>query len=609
MIFFLTIVFIFLLPFEACALPTPDVIVSLVNIVPILTGTVVTVAGSAYYGINRQLGPHASKLFLGGLLGIVILALAFGYVWNQNRRAERISQIAMYIRCDISAHNASKERKKNRNVNAMAMWREYGNFKKINMSKVSSMLRQQPDATLVATDIRVIRHYSGIPTVRVKDKLYPFTHILPLELPRGLKEVKSKDLYLTNFSYINKVPSFYKTEKSIFNKFDNIYIVQNIRNRNRFVYDNSVLRPATKRNKLVDWPVEKERWILDEKAIYFPGIANLLTNSEISQLLEEEDVYLLAPFGSYRRNHRVQKEYLQRLLYDVYKARVLLVDMTDTSTSQRLSEIAKKVDGSRFAVVGFTKHDWLYEGLDATFEIWKRLGHDPDRFRLIGFNTRLPEVIASKWEVTARKSVFDVLQDPFWNIIEWMNDNLRLSTGAALFLFAVILRLILFPVGLLEACSRMKRTNIKYALRAAVKPLWASSSETLSKHVKVSGFWELLGAFVTLLLVLPAYKILSNFPEGIQNAHFLWVDNLTKPDYLLSIVVGGLILLKLRLGNSSAKIFMPLLITVAFIVLLFYLPSSLLVYVSGVLSITILQDFIAFRLTKNTMTRALLLSV
>ena len=443
--------------------------------------------------------------------------------------------------------------------------------------------------------------------MRVKDKLYPFTHILPLELPGRLKEVKSKDLYLTDFSYINKVPSFYKTDKSIFKKFDNIYIVQYVGDRHRYVYDNSVLRPATKKNKLVDWPVEKERWILDEKAIYFPGMANLLTNNEVAQLLDKDDVFLLAPFGSYRRNHFVQKDYLQRLLPDVNRTRILPVDMTDTLTSQRLSEIAKILDGSRFAVVGFTKHDWLYEGLDATFEIWKRLGSDPDRFRLIGFNTRLPEVIARKWEATSSKSVFDVLRDPFWNIIKSMSDSLHLSNGAALFVFAVILRLILFPVGLLEACSRMKRANIKYALRTAVRPLWASSSAILLKHVKVSSFWELSGAVVTLLLVLPAYKILSNFPKGFQDSHFLWVDNLTKPDYLLSIVVGGLILLKLRLGNSSTNFFRQLLVTVAFVILLFYLPSSLLVYVSGVLIITILQDLIALRLTKKTMKRALLL--
>jgi membrane protein insertase Oxa1/YidC/SpoIIIJ len=606
MIFYLTLIFTILLPIEANALPTPDVLVSLVNIVPLLTGTVVTVAGGLYYGISRLLGPQGSKFFLGALLGFVILLLSVGYIWNQNRRAERTSQIAMYLRCDISSHNFSIEKYEANDPQAMDKWHQYGNFKKISMNQVAYMLRKQPDALLVATDDRVIRHYSGIPTVQVEGKLYPFAHIRPLELPAVLADTKSKDLYVTDFSYINRLPSFFKADKTIFKKFDNIYIVRDIKNFDRFVYDNSLLRPADKKNKVIDWPVEKERWILDEKAIYFPGIANLLTNSETSDLLEAEDVYLLAPYGSYRRNGRVQGLYLKRLLGGVDKKRVLSIDMTHRSTSHKLSEIVIFLVGARFFVVVFKKNDWLYEGLDATYELWRQLGYDSDRFRLVGFNTRLPEVIANRWEVSTRKNVIDILRDPFWEIVKWMHDKLSLSTGASLFLVAVILRLLLFPLGLLEACSRMKRAKIEYALKQEAKPLWAPSSKRLLKHLKVSSFWELLGAFIMLLLVLPAYRILSNFPEDIQNSSFLWVGNLTQPDYLLSLLVGGLILLKLRLGNSSPKLLTPLLVTVAFVLILFYLPSSLLVYVSGVLTITVLQDFIALRRVNKTLSCALL---
>ena len=53
---------ILLLPVKAYALPTPDVLVSIVNIIPLLTGTVVAITGGAYYGISKRLGPHASVL-------------------------------------------------------------------------------------------------------------------------------------------------------------------------------------------------------------------------------------------------------------------------------------------------------------------------------------------------------------------------------------------------------------------------------------------------------------------------------------------------------------------------------------------------------------------
>lgn len=282
--------------------------------------------------------------------------------------------------------------------------------------------------------------------------------------------------------------------------------------------------------------------------------------------------------------------------------------MTHSSTSRNLAKIAEVLDGSRFVVVGLTKHDWLYEGLDATYQIWRHLEYDPDRFRLIGFNTQLPEVVADKWEVATRKSVFDMLQEPFFKCIKWMNDNLNLSTGAALFLIAVILRLVFFPIGLLEACSRMKRAKIKHALKAELKPVWAPSAKTLMKHLKISGGWELLGTFIMLMLVLPAYKLILLLPESFKIDGFLWIDNITKPDYILSAIIGGLIFLKLRLGTSSKKRLPPLLITLAFILLLFYLPSSLLVYVSGVLSITVLQDLIALEVINKAMNRALLTS-
>lgn len=607
MIFCLTLIFAILLPIEAKALPTPDVLVSLVNIVPLLTATIVTGAGGLYLGVNRLFGPRGSKLFLASLLVFVVLLLSVGFVWNQNKRAERTSQIAMYLRCDIASHNFTIKKYKATSKRAMEKWLVYGNFQKINMNQVSAILSQQPDALLVATDDREIRHFSGIPTVQIDNKLYPFTHIRPADLPVALANTKNKDLYITDFSYIKKIPSFFKADKSIFKKFDNIYIVRNVENSDKFVYDRSELRKADINNKVIDWPVEKEKWILDEKAIYFPEIAHLLTDSETSDLLDDEDVYLLAPYGKYRRNPMVQNGvYLRRLLRGVDKKRILSIDMTHWSASSKLPRIAKILDGSRFVVIGLTKNDWVYEGLDVSYHLWRQLGSDPNRFRLIGFNTRLPEVVAKRWEVNTRKSAIDSLKAPFWKLITWMNQRLHLSTGISIFLFAVTLRLLLLPVGILEAFSRMKRAKIEHALKQAEKPLWAPSSKTLLKHLKVSSFWELLGAFIMLLLVFPAYRILSNIPAGLQSSGFLWVENLTQPDYLLGILVGGLILLKLRLGNSSSKLWPPLLVTAIFIVILLYLPSSLLVYVSGVLTITVLQDFIALRRIKKTMNSALL---
>jgi len=140
------------------------------------------------------------------------------------------------------------------------------------------------------------------------------------------------------------------------------------------------------------------------------------------------------------------------------------------------------------------------------------------------------------------------------------------------------------------------------------KPLWSSASPVLLRHLKVSSGWEFLGTIVMLILVLPAYKLLSFPPEDFQNISFLWIDNLTQPDYLLSVLAGGLIYYKMSLGTTSAKPITMFAVTFAFVLLLIYLPGSLLVYVSGVLAVTIIQDIIALKRAEKTINRALLTS-
>ena len=229
MILHLTVVLtILLLPVKAYALPTPDVFVSIVNIIPLLTGTVITITGGAYYGINKRLGPHASKLFLGGLFGSLILMISLGYLWHQNQQEKRLTKIAMYLRCDLASHEASRKLYHPNNRNSLALWRQYGNFKLLPIKKVPAKLRQQPSATLIASTSRTIKYHSGVPAVKVDGHLYPFSYIRSLELPDALRSNNSKDLYMTNFPYIARQPSAYKPDKSFFKKFENIYIVTDV---------------------------------------------------------------------------------------------------------------------------------------------------------------------------------------------------------------------------------------------------------------------------------------------------------------------------------------------------------------------------------------------
>ncbi len=599
-----------LIPGVVYALPTPDVIVNILNIIPILTGAVVTAAGGIYYTVNRLLGPNASKIVIAALLGILIGTLSLLYNWHQNRVAERTSQLAVFLRCDLSVHNHTAKIRKAIVPKAFELWREFGNFRPININHVKDKLMKQPDATLIDTNERSIRYHAAMPCVRLEDKTIPFTHVRPSELSRYLEKVHSKDLYLTNFGYTAILPSAYDYDKTSFKKFEHIYLVGNIKDKDLYVWDDTTLRPSNKKNRVkdIEAPVSDLWSIRDEKAIAFPGIATLVPNKEMLDLLEDDNVFLLAPYGSYRRLSSVQnKDYLERLLYDVDKKRILSINMTAPTTSENLARIAKILDGSKFVVIGFTKYDWLYEGLDATYEIWRRLGKNPKRFKLIGFNVRLPEVVARKWEATARVSVLDKIRKPFWKIVKWQTDHLDISSGSALLLIAVALRFLFFPIGFIEACSRIKRAKMRSFLKANIKPLWAPSYDTLLKQINVSGAREIMGALLMLILVIPAYSIIKVPPAGIQNWHFIWIANLSKSNYMLNLFVGGLIFLKLRFGNGSNRLMVHILIALFFTFLLFLLPSSLMVYLLGVMVVTVLQEFLALILAKRSLKHALLL--
>ncbi len=599
----------------AFALPTPDVLVSISNIIPLLIGAGVTFFGGIYYGIRKLLGSRASERVVSGLFGLFVLLIGFviflGYLWNEDRREQRINDIAMYLRCDIGAHEAYLRWNNAKGPESDRQWRKYGNFNLVPIDTLSQRLHLQPEATLIASYPRSIEYQSGIPAVEMNGELLPFDFVRPLELPAALRNDTAKDLYLVGFRYIQTNPEFYPLDKSFFSKYETVYIVMDVMDHHRYVYDNDgVLRPADVKNKIIKWPVRNERWILDEKRVHFPGIVNLLPTEELADLLGQEDVYLVAPFNSAYRSREIHEAtYLSRLLGRIDPQRVISVDMNGPSTSSEMESLAKKLDGARFVVVGTSKNNWLYEGIDFAFEMWERLDHDPDRFKLAGFNTRLPESVAIHWEAQTSRGVIDMLYALFWRAISWLQRNFGLNVGAAIIVIAILLRLLFYPVGIFEARSRTARATIKKALKGKTRPLWGGSSQALLHHLKVRGAWELLGTLVMLILVLPAYQILSNPPEDLQSAGFLWIDKLTEADLLLSIVVGALLYFKMRLGATSAKARTTFLICLAFVLLLLYLPSSLLLYVIGVLTVTTGQDLMAVKHTNTIISRALLKAI
>ncbi len=598
-------------PLPAIALPTPDILVGFANILPLITGAAFTLAGGGYYLLKKRVVPRTGEFVAGSIFGVTLLlifVLGFaGYSWNQSRQTERIRNLTAYLRCDFSAHESFANSKAGRRINKLK-WRRHGNFRAIAMEKVADNLRKEPNAALIATYRTSIAYASGIPAIDLEGELLPFEYLRKMELPAHLAELKAKDLYLVGFSPYGRPPEEYPQLMPIFKKFEHVYIVSGASSKHRYVYQqDGSLRPIDTEARLIDWPVRREKWVKDERRVQFPEMTRLVADTEVVKLLADERIRLVAPYdSSLRMEHTYLDVYLKRLLLGIDPDRVLTIDLNSAKASQNLEKLAGELDGEPFLVIGITKYDWVYSGLDFAFDMWEKFEHNPDRFRLVGFTTRLPEVVALSWMTQKEEGLIERLKGPFWNCLGWLKQQMHISTGAAILIFAVLLRILFFPIGMLEAGSRMVRMQVKLAVGTKSRPLWSGSNPELLRHLGAHGGWELLGTLVTLALIMPAYRLLTSAPETVLNEGFFWIEKLGEPDILFSILAGALIFAKLMLGKRPDKLRLYLPLSAAFSLLLCFLPSSLIIYLTGVLLVTTTQDLIALRRSRRSLSRALL---
>jgi len=601
-----------LVPSLALALPTPDTLLGVANIVPWLAGAAVSITGGGYALLRRKLG-RRGDLVGGALLGsfiVVAFTICFGaYQWSSTRTEQEVSDLAMFLRCDFSAHESYYNARKKKAEFETHPWQGFGNFHRLKMSQVAASLEAQPNATLLATYRMEIEYHAGIPMVLAGGELRPFEYSRRLELPARLAGVSTRDLYLIDFSPYNRDPALYPTLTSIFAKFDNVYLVNEttVSQRDRYVFTtDGSLRPADN-EEVVDWAVRDARWLLDTKRVSYPGINALLSNDELATHLRDEDVHIVLPYNSFWRSADVYKaEYLQPLLTGIKRSRILPIDLHADDTTRRLDRYAKILDDRRFVVAGLTKYDYIYSGVDVAFGIWERLGQDPQRFRLEGFSARLPEAVAINWVADRNHGVTATLAAPFWGSIERIGEHLDVSMGAAVLVFAIMLRMVLFPVGWLESRSRMLRARVEQLTSGTDRPSWSASAPALLRELGVRTGWELAGALVTLALLLPAYKLLAGPSSLILDESFLWIRRLGEPDLALAVAVTLLVFAKLSISAAAKTRWLPLVASLAFAPVLLAVPGAVLLYAVGVLAATTCQDLIARWSCRRALDRALL---
>jgi hypothetical protein len=392
-----------LAPSQSLALPTPDVVVGIANTLPLIVGALATGISAVLFWLRRTFGSRRADFVSGaacGLLAALIVSWAFGGLdWDSGRREQAVQELGIYLRCDFEAHDVVERRRLSSSERAEA-WRAYGHFRTISIDSVASQLSKQPDAALLATYGMGIEYQSGIPVVEVDGNLRFFEFVRRSELAARLDQLKVKDLYLVDFAPYRMKPEFFPELTPLFAKFARVYLLNDeIPKSFRLVREAAgQVRSVDLETRVFRWPVRDEPWLMDQRRVAFPGIVNLLSDQEAAKYLEDDRVYIVAIYNSFLRSRSIYVSYyLRRLLDGINPARRIVIDMYSENISGHLNDVARLLDGKPFLVVGLTKYDYVYNGVDFAFELWERLRHDPTRFQLVGFSVRLPEVVATYW--------------------------------------------------------------------------------------------------------------------------------------------------------------------------------------------------------------------
>lgn len=196
-------------------------------------------------------------------------------------------------------------------------------------------------------------------------------------------------------------------------------------------------------------------------------------------------------------------------------------------------------------------------------------------------------------------------------LLTFMQNALALNWGWAIIFFGLVVKLILLPLTL----STMKATAVVDSKKAVLAPQLLEIKRTFDgeeahnrimdahRKLNITPFYTLKPMLITLLqfpFLIAVFNVLGELPQ-LQGSSFLWISDLAYPDSVYSFS-GSLPLLGNRIsilpflmfsvtllsiaisvhgketGNSSAQYKTILLMPIAFLVLFYPFPASMVLY-------------------------------
>jgi YidC/Oxa1 family membrane protein insertase len=175
-------------------------------------------------------------------------------------------------------------------------------------------------------------------------------------------------------------------------------------------------------------------------------------------------------------------------------------------------------------------------------------------------------------------------------ILEILSSNVGLGSGLAIVVLTLILRFALLPVSwrfAYSACIHQKRLKnlqpeiqrIRERFRDEPQYLGQATMELYRKNgLRLLETGPILGALVQMPVLLGLFSVLR---QGWEQARFLWVANLSRPDFYLAVIAGATTALMI-LANPDlpehTRMFMLLLPSIIAFVFALKFASALALY-------------------------------
>jgi phosphohistidine swiveling domain-containing protein len=549
---------------SAWALPTPDTLIAFAQLGPTAYAALTGALGLLGFGVSRRFGTGRRARRTLVVLAALAAAAATGLavvagVWMGERRdAAQIRDIAAYLRCDDVFHNIVAESR------IRAHLRTHG--KPLPFDEIAARLVHDDSAVLVTIGgptLPRLSYDAGFFAAGPPDRLRRFAFVYAGELKahlaaQGDAEARSRrSLILDCSASCLLLPEPSQDAElwaliASFRSFNWIMVTDpsgviadpaRIRPRllaqNGYVAaaDGTLVRSRPTPSGEQAWPVRDESiYFRDEAHVRFPNWTRLLGAEELSGILGDAAVYIVAPYYSRLRHPHWQRERLveylrdrlgrrvsdhahdlrlQRAAFTAYavesleNARVLTVDLSSPTASADIRRLAEKIRGSRFLIASMSSLDWVHGGLDVASAVYQDSRRSEAPFRYLGATLQLADYAA----LTALAAAPRPAPGP----VRWARAagaqaatalaSAGFGTVGALAILAGAAWLLTLPISLPAAVHAARRMLARE--QSSLPPRCAWSRRWTERILGYRPGWDLAGGVVLLILLLAGFELLS----------------------------------------------------------------------------------------------------